>query len=58
MTLEERLEKHLAKTPVVDESAFPPTGKPLTLEERFERAMYLLRADDIVACYSEGRRIK
>ena len=43
---------------VVDESAFPPSGKPLTLEERFERAMYLLRADDIVACYSEGRRIK
>lgn len=43
---------------VVDEQAFPPAGRTLTLEERFERAIYLMHADDIVACYSEGRRVK
>lgn len=43
---------------VVDEGSLPPSGRPLSLAERLERAIYLMRADDIVACYSEGRRVK
>lgn len=43
---------------VVDDGSFPTAGHPLTVQERFERALYLMRAEDIIACYSEGRRIK
>ena len=43
---------------VVDEGAFPPACRALTLPERFERAIYLMQASDIVACFSGGRRVK
>lgn len=39
---------------VVDESAFPEPTRPLTLPERFERAVYLMEKRDIRAVYSEG----
>jgi len=42
---------------VVDEVGFPP-AYGLSLSERFERAIYLMRAENIIACYSEGRRVK
>lgn len=43
---------------VVDESGFPPAARPLTMAERLERALYLMRPGDICACYGGGRRIK
>lgn len=43
---------------VVDENRFPEPVRPLSLRERFERAMYLMQPENIVACYSEGRRVK
>lgn len=41
---------------VVDDSAFPPAAGELRLEERFERAVYLMEKRHIRAVYSEGRR--
>ncbi len=42
---------------VVDESAFPEPARPLSLAERFERAVYLMTSRDIRAVYSEGRKV-
>ena len=43
---------------VIDESSFPEPVRPLSLRERFERAIYLMQPENIVACFSEGRRVK
>lgn len=40
---------------VVDDSTFPPAARELRLEERFERAVYLMEKQHIRAVYSEGR---
>ena len=42
---------------VVDDSRFI-SPRPLTLPERLERALYRTVQDDIVAVYSEGRKVK
>ncbi len=42
---------------VVDESRFPEPARPLSLAERFERAVYLMGRGDIRAVYSEGRKV-
>jgi len=42
---------------VVDESAFPEAVRPLTMHERFERAVYLMDKTCIRAVYSEGRKV-
>ena len=43
---------------VVDDSGFPENPRPLTLAERFERAIYLTEKGHIRAVYSEGRKVK
>ena len=43
---------------VVDDSAFPKTAKELSVKERFERALYLMTKRDIIAVYSDGRKVK
>lgn len=43
---------------VVDDSAFPQTAKELSVKERFERALYLMTKRDIIAVYSDGRKVK
>ena len=43
---------------VVDDSAFPLPAKRLSVRERFERAVYLMTKRDIVAVYSDGRKVK
>ncbi len=40
---------------VVDDSNFPRSGRPLSVTERFERALYLMGAKNIVAVWSDGR---
>lgn len=42
---------------VVDDSGFPPT-RPLSVAERFERALYLMDDRQVQAVYSEGRKVK
>ncbi len=42
---------------VVDDTTFPK-ARGLTLTERFERAIYLSQAHNLVAVYSEGRLVK
>jgi len=42
---------------VVDDSSFCPSTRSLTLQERFERALYLMDKNNIVAVYSEGRKV-
>ncbi len=42
---------------VVDDSSFCPATRELTLQERFERAIYLMEKPNIVAVYSEGRKV-
>lgn len=42
---------------VVDDSDFPEGARPLTLPERFERAVYLMGKESIRAVYSEGRKV-
>lgn len=42
---------------VVDDSSFCPSTRPLTMEERFERALYLMKKENIVAVYSGGRKV-
>jgi len=42
---------------VVDDSAFPEPVRPLTLRERFERAVYLMDKSCIRAVYSQGRKV-
>ena len=43
---------------VVDDSSFVPSVRPLSLQERFERAIYNMNKDNIIAVYSEGRKVK
>lgn len=43
---------------VVDDASFPPSAKKLSVKERFERALYLMHKDDIVAVFSNGRQVK
>lgn len=43
---------------VIDDSDFTPSVRPLTLEERFERALYMMNKNNIKAVYSEGRKVK
>ena len=43
---------------VVDSGGFPPAARPPRLEERFERALYLMEKRHIRAVYSEGRKVK
>jgi len=43
---------------VVDDSTLPEPARSLTLTERFERAIYLMRPEQITAVYSGGRRVK
>lgn len=41
----------------LDETGFPP-ARNLTLEQRFERAVYLAGAANITAVYADGKRVK
>lgn len=43
---------------VIDDSEFPESTRTLTTKERFERAVYLAGAQDIVAVYGDGERIR
>ncbi len=43
---------------VIDDGNFPKTHEAITLAERFERAIYLADAQNIIAVYSDGRQIK
>ncbi len=43
---------------VVDDSSLPLSAKKLSVQERFERALYLMNKDNIVAVYSDGRKVK
>jgi len=40
---------------VVDDGDFPESARPLTVRERFQRAVYLMGRKDIAAVWSEGR---
>ena len=40
---------------VVDDSTFPTPARPLTVNERFERAIYLMEQRNIAAVWSAGR---
>jgi len=42
---------------VVNDTSFCPATRPLTLKERFERAIYMMDKNNIVAVYSEGRKV-
>ncbi|MCI1244534.1 MAG: amidohydrolase family protein [Bacilli bacterium] len=42
---------------VVDDGSFCPATRPLSLQERFERAIYMMGESNIVAVYSEGRKV-
>lgn len=43
---------------VVDDHGFSPSTRPLSLQERFERAIYLMGEKNIIAVYSEGKKVK
>ncbi len=43
---------------VLDESGMPPSARELTVQERFERAVYLADDRSIAAVYAAGRRVK
>lgn len=43
---------------VLDDSALPESVRPLSVKERFERAVYLACERDIETVYADGRRIK
>ena len=40
---------------VVDDGSFPNSGDPLSLSQRFQRAIYLMDSRNITAVWSEGR---
>ena len=42
---------------VIDDREYPDTAR-LSLRERFDRAVYIAEAKDIVAVYGEGKRLK
>lgn len=43
---------------VIDEAKLPESARELTLQERFERAVYLAGTEDILAVYGGGERLK
>ncbi len=43
---------------VVDDASLPIPAKQLSIRERFERALYLMNKENIVAVYSAGRQVK
>lgn len=43
---------------VLDETALPPSARPLSVKERFERAVYLADDRNIAAVYGGGRKLK
>lgn len=43
---------------VIDDCSLPPSAKPLSVRERFERAVYLADERNISAVYARGRKIK
>lgn len=43
---------------VLDDADLPESARALTLQERFERAVYLAGAGDILAVYGGGERLK
>ena len=42
---------------VLDDGALPPAAHPLSVEERFERCLYLRQPDALRAVWSDGRRV-
>ncbi|NLU25147.1 MAG: amidohydrolase family protein [Clostridiales bacterium] len=42
---------------VIDDSDFTESTRPLTVAERFERAIYMTQRHNIVAVYSDGRKV-
>ncbi|MCI2056434.1 MAG: amidohydrolase family protein [Oscillibacter sp.] len=42
---------------VLDDSALVPSTRPLTVQERFERCVYVRQPDAIRAVWSEGRKV-
>lgn len=42
---------------VLDDSALPPTARPLSVRERFERCIYYRQRDAVRAVWSEGRKV-
>jgi guanine deaminase len=43
---------------VIDDKALPESTRPLSVAERFERAVYLAEEKDIAAVYAAGKRVK
>ena len=43
---------------VIDDADFPESTRALSVRERFERAVYLAGAQDIIAVYGDGERIR
>jgi len=43
---------------VMDDESLPPNARPLTVKERFERAVYLADERNITAVYGAGKRIR
>ncbi|MEA5048316.1 MAG: amidohydrolase family protein [Eubacteriales bacterium] len=43
---------------VINDESLPPSARPLTVKERFERAVYLSDERNIAAVYGAGKRIR
>lgn len=43
---------------IVDDSNFTPSIRELSLQERFERVIYMMNKENIIATYSEGKKVK
>jgi len=43
---------------VVDDNALPESARPLSLKERFERAVYLTGSGAVAAVYANGKKIR
>ena len=42
---------------VIDDGDFPEAAHPLTVQERFERAIYMTHRHNIVSVWSDGREV-
>ena len=42
---------------VVDDGDLPEPTRPLSVQERFERALYMMHRHNITAVYSDGRLV-
>ena len=42
---------------VIDDGDFPEAGRPLSVRERFERAIYMTHRHNIVSVWSDGREV-